>query len=82
MRLRVRSTIGQVAQQTRERHFPIPVLEAVLHCGPDLALDLRLSYALDEECGIATESSAGAIAIALTRSLTTTWPAAGKLAIR
>jgi hypothetical protein len=80
MRLRVRSTISQVAQQKRERHFPIPVLEAVLHCGLDLALDLRLSYASMKSAESRRKSSAGAIAS--TQSLTTTWPAAGKLAIR
>ena len=46
---------NEVAQQTRERHFDIPVLEAVLHRGLDLALELPLSCALTDEIGIATE---------------------------
>src|SRR5713101_1984824 len=55
MRLRVRSNISQVAQQTRERHFPISGLEAALDRGLNAALGLGVPGALAEEIRIATE---------------------------
>src|ERR1051325_2695493 len=55
MRLRVRSTISQNVQQTRERHFSISGLEAAVNRGLNAALGLGVVGALAEEIRIATE---------------------------
>ena len=55
IRLRVRSTISQVTQQTREGHFRISGLEAALDRGLSAALRLGAACAFAEEIRIATE---------------------------